>query len=116
MQEFESCVNELSVGIQQRREASGPAAISQKLCELVDGKTMREVLVLGYRSTAGWVPGEIEFHRANIKKTEEALGSTGSDSRKAALRDYLAMARDNVARLEARLEKARMRLAELEAQ
>ncbi len=57
---------------------------------------------------------ELAFLRANIAKTEEALRGPGGDSAKQALRDYLATANDNVAKLEARLAKAKARLAEIE--
>ncbi len=113
MHEFESCVNEIRMGIMQRREATGAGPIAQKLCGYIDGKTMREVIVMGHNATIAWVTKEIAFQRANIAKTEEALRGPGSDSAKQGLRDYLATANDNVAKLEARLAKAKARLAEL---
>lgn len=114
MLELESCVNEIRMGIMQRREATGVGPIAQKLCDTINGKTMREVVVLGHNATVAWVTKEIAFHRANIAKTEEALQGRGSDASKQALRDYLATANDNVAKLEARLAKAKARLAEIE--
>lgn len=115
MQEFDACVNEIRMGIMQRREASGAGPIAQKLCEHINGKTMREVMVMGHKATVDWVTRELAFQRANIDKTEAALSGPGSDSKKQELRDYLVIAKDNVAKLEARLAKARTRLAELGA-
>lgn len=114
MLEFESCVNEIRMGIMQRREATGAGPIAQKLCGYIDGKTMREVIVMGHNATVAWVTKEIAFQSGNIAKTEEALKGRGSDASKQALRDYLATANDNIAKLEARLTKARARLAEIE--
>lgn len=115
MKEFEGCVNEIRLGIMQRREASGVGPIAQKLCEYVNGKTMREVVVMGHGATVEWVTGELAFQRGNIEKTEAALAGPGGETKKRELRDYLAVAKDNVAKLETRLEKAKTRLAELQA-
>jgi hypothetical protein len=115
MQEFDSCVSEIRMGIMQRKEASGAGPIAQKLCEHIQGKTMREVIAMGHNATVAWVTRELALQRTNIAKTEAALSGPGSDSKKQELRDYLAIAKDNVAKLEARLEKARARLAELGA-
>lgn len=116
MKEFDGCVSEIRLGIMQRREASGVGPIAQKLCEYVNGKTMREVVIMGHTSTVEWVTKELAFQRGNIEKTETALAGPGSEAKKTELRDYLAVAKDNVAKLEARLERAKTRLAELQAE
>lgn len=115
MDEFTDCVNEIRKGIMQRREASGAGPVAQKLCEYIHGKTMRDVIVMGHNATIAWVTGELALQRTNIDKTEAALSGPGSDSKKQELRDYLVIAKDNAAKLEARLGKAKARLAELGA-
>ncbi|MDR1010005.1 MAG: hypothetical protein LBM04_02565 [Opitutaceae bacterium] len=115
MEEFDSCVNEIRMGIMQRKEASGVGPIAAKLCEYINGKTVREVIMMGHTATIGWVTRELALQRTNIERTEEGLKKPGSESSKDGLRDYLAIAKDNVAKLEARLEKAKARLAELQA-
>jgi hypothetical protein len=115
MEEFDLCVNEIRMGIMQRKEASGVGPIAAKLCEYINGKNMREVIVMGHTATIGWVTRELALQRTNIERTEEGLKKPGSESSKDGLRDYLTIAKDNVAKLEARLEKAKTRLAELQA-
>lgn len=114
MQELDACVNEIRLGIMQRREAAGAGPIAQKLCEYINGKTPREVIIMGYTATTAWVPKELALQRENVRKTEEALNGPGSDEKKRGLRDYLAVAKDNNAKLQAKLEKAEARLAELQ--
>lgn len=116
MDEFDACVNEIRLGITQRKEATGVGPVAQKLCEYIDGKTMREVLHLGYTTTVDWVTKELVIQRTNMQKSAEALDGPGSDSAKAGIRDYYNQVKDNVTKLEARLAKAKTRLAELQAE
>ncbi len=51
MEEFESCVNDIRMGIMQRRGATGDGPIAQKLCDYINGKTMGEVIVMGHNAT-----------------------------------------------------------------
>lgn len=115
MQELEERVKEIRLGIMLRKEASGVDPVAWKLCEYLNGKTINEVILLGYNTEIEAVTREIELQRVNIQKIEEGLNGPGSVAAKAPLRDHYAQVKDNVGKLEARLARAKARLAELQA-
>ena len=112
--EFDSCVNEIRLGIMQRKEASGAGPVAQKLCEYINGKTMREILVMGHAATVDWVTKELALQRENMQKTETALKGRGSDDAKKEMRDFYALVKNHIENnLEPKLAKAKARLEEL---
>jgi hypothetical protein len=112
--EFEQCINQVRIGIRMRNEAVGDAAVAQALCDRINGKTIREVLIMAYSSEAGWIPGQIEAQRATLAKTDAVLDGPGSDNSKAGARAFRVAVVDAIDKLEARLAKVKTRLEELQ--
>jgi len=111
--EFDQCINQIRLGIRTRNEASGDAAVAQALCDRINAKTIREVLIMSYASETEWIPKELERQRATLAQTDAVLDGPGSDSSKVGARAFRVAVVDAIDKLEAKLAKAKARLEEL---
>ena len=112
--EFDRCINQIRLGIRTRNEARGDAAVAQALCDRINEKTVREVLIMAYTFEAGDIPKDLEIQRATLAKTDAVLDGPGSDSSKAGARAFRVAVVDAIDKLESRLAKAKARLEELQ--
>ena len=112
--EFDQCINQIRLEIRTRNEAGSGDAVAQALCDRVNAKTIREVLIMSYTSETEWIPKELERQRATLAKTDAVLDGPGSDSSKVGARAFRVAVVDAIDKLEARLAKAKSRLKELQ--
>jgi len=112
--EFDQCINQIRLAIRMNNEASGDAAVAQAICDRVNGKTIREVLIMAYTSEAVWVAKELERQRGNLAKADAVIDGPGSDDSKAGARSLRVSLEKNVSNLEARQARGKARLEELQ--
>jgi len=112
--EFDYCINQIRLRISMNNEASGDAAIAQALCERVNGKTMREIMIMAYTSEGEWVAKELARQSDALARADAILDGPGSDDSKVNTRALRVALANIVSNLEKRQAKAQARLKELQ--
>jgi len=112
--EFDQCINQIRLGIRMRNEASGNATVAQAICDRINAKTIREVLIMAYSFEIESIAKDLEGQRATLVKTDAVLDGPGSDSSKVGARAFRVAVVDAIDKLEARQAKAKARLEELQ--
>ena len=112
--EFDECINQVRLRISMNNEAKGEAARAQALCSRINGKTIREVMVMACTSEAEWVAKELARQRENLAKADAVIDGPGSESSKVGARAFRVAVADTVGKLEARQARVRARLDELQ--
>jgi len=117
-EEFDRCINEIRNQVRNesrsRNEAGGDAAVAQAVCERVNGKTIREVLIMAYTLEVEWVARELAQRRELLAQTDARLDGPGSEESKTSVRSYRVAVANVVGNLEKRLVRTKARLEELQ--
>lgn len=110
--EFEAALQDVRLRVMAEREASGSDAVEQAMCGRIDGRTLREVLMLGYESKLKRLdPIRVELQRA--VGGNELLVPRDPESEKH-LEGFRARQQERLAALDAEIEEAEQRLVQLD--
>ena len=112
--EFDYCINQLRLRISMDDVAHGEVAVAQAICDRINQKTIREVMIMAYTSEGEWVAKELARQRDALTRADAILDGPGSDDSKVSVRGTRVALANIVANLEKRQATAKARLEELQ--
>lgn len=109
--EFDAALQEIRLRIMADREASGSEAIEAALCRRIDGRTFREVLILGDENKLARLDPVRRELKSAIDGNAKLVTKPGDDASAKYLDGYRARQEERLTKVDAEIAEAEQRLA-----